>query len=221
MSSILRALKKLEDKAQQRNDNEGRSQGIDTKEVIIKPLKRSRLFYRLLSTSLFLVLIVIVGWLLLSQKPLFTKETSLTSIHPESSTPPFHKRPKVILQPVEIKKTPLTTSQRQLEERSAKPELSKKTVYTKRNGKSPKKSPDKKEPVTTRKHIPIIPSGNSTLDLQAIAWSKDPQKRIAVINGHIVREGESIGDMSVTHIGADNVLVRKGGTEQKLLFKLR
>lgn len=217
----MRALKKLEDKDQQLNHNEGWSQDVDTKEVIIKPLKRTRIFYRVLSGFLLLILMVIVGWLLLNQKLFFTQDTSVTSVSPQSSSRPFNKRPGTTNQPVETKKASRTTSQHPVEKPSPHPKPSNKTLSPEKNRESPKKSHVKKKTVTTKKNVSIAQSGNYSLDLQAIAWSKDPHKRIAVINGHILREGESIGDISVTRIGADTVLVRNGDTEQTLLFKPR
>jgi hypothetical protein len=62
---------------------------------------------------------------------------------------------------------------------------------------------------------------DSTLKLQAIAWSEDPSRRMAVINNHIVREGESIDGFSVTRIRQEDVLVNDGTQPWRLEFGLR
>ena len=46
--------------------------------------------------------------------------------------------------------------------------------------------------------------------VQAIAWSKNPVERIAVINDLVVREGEFIEGIQVAQIGLDEVSLKKG-----------
>jgi len=46
--------------------------------------------------------------------------------------------------------------------------------------------------------------------VQAIAWSRIPAERIAVINGRVVREGEYVEGMHVAQIGIDEVSLKKG-----------
>jgi len=66
--------------------------------------------------------------------------------------------------------------------------------------------------------IPVKQTGESKLELQAIAWSSDPKSRLAVVNGRVVREGESIDSVHIMHIGKDEVIFKKGGEEWKQLF---
>ncbi len=73
-----------------------------------------------------------------------------------------------------------------------------------------------------KSEIPVLTSATqSALKLQAISWTPDPKKRIAVISGTIVREGDTIEGYSLSIIGKDDVTVKKGGIESKLLFKLK
>ena len=65
---------------------------------------------------------------------------------------------------------------------------------------------------------PVQPLEDSKLTLQAISWSQNPDNRIAVINGVIMREGESIEGYRIKRIGQDDVLVRLGQEERKLVF---
>ena len=69
--------------------------------------------------------------------------------------------------------------------------------------------------------IPVKQTGESKLQLQAIAWSSDPKSRIAVINGRVLREGGSVERVLVTHIGKNEVIFKKGGEEWKQLFRLK
>jgi hypothetical protein len=61
----------------------------------------------------------------------------------------------------------------------------------------------------------------SDLKLQAISWSQNPANRIAVINGNILREGAELEGYSISRIAKDEVVVRKGGEEWKLVFNLK
>jgi hypothetical protein len=62
---------------------------------------------------------------------------------------------------------------------------------------------------------------DSKLDLQAIAWSKDAKRRIAVINGHIVREGESVEGFLVNQIRQEDVVVNDGTESWQLELGLK
>jgi hypothetical protein len=62
---------------------------------------------------------------------------------------------------------------------------------------------------------------DSKLKLQAIAWSSDAAQRIAVINNHIVREGESVEGFSVTQIRQDDIIVNDGTESWRLEFGLK
>jgi hypothetical protein len=68
-------------------------------------------------------------------------------------------------------------------------------------------------------HLELV--DETRLKLHAIAWSTLPEKRIAVINGRIVREGESIEGFQVMRIGTEEVVVREGERKYKLVFKLQ
>ncbi len=63
------------------------------------------------------------------------------------------------------------------------------------------------------------PAAESVLKLQAIAWSEDPGRRIAVINGRIVHEGQSMDGKTVDRIGKDTVVLRAGEKAWTLEFK--
>ncbi|MCP4693957.1 MAG: general secretion pathway protein GspB, partial [Desulfobacterales bacterium] len=76
------------------------------------------------------------------------------------------------------------------------PTLSKPSV-----GPDPPPPPDQPQPVEAA-------ALDRELKLQAIAWSEDPARRIAVINGRIIREGGAVGGVVVDRIDRDAVVLR-------------
>lgn len=59
------------------------------------------------------------------------------------------------------------------------------------------------------------------LTLQALSWSPDPARRLAVINGRLCREGESVEGFSVVRINPDDVWLSDGRISGKLVFNIR
>lgn len=66
----------------------------------------------------------------------------------------------------------------------------------------------------------IMPStaAGVELTLQALAWASDPAGRFAVINSQITREGESVEGMRVERIEPERVILRKGGEAYQLTY---
>ena len=62
---------------------------------------------------------------------------------------------------------------------------------------------------------------DSRFKLQAIAWSAEAHQRMAVINGRILREGESLDGFRVAHIHEDEVILSDGGTSWRIEFRLK
>jgi hypothetical protein len=59
------------------------------------------------------------------------------------------------------------------------------------------------------------------LDLQAISWASDAQKRLAVINGRLCRENESVSGFIIKQINPDDVIVSNGSITGRLVLKIR
>jgi hypothetical protein len=59
------------------------------------------------------------------------------------------------------------------------------------------------------------------LDLQAISWAADTQKRLAIINGTLCRENESVSGFIIKQINPDDVIVSNGSTTGRLVLKIR
>jgi hypothetical protein len=56
--------------------------------------------------------------------------------------------------------------------------------------------------------------------LQAISWSQDASRRMAVINGKICREKEPMGGYVIFKINPEDVVVSKGAVSGRLVFKI-
>jgi hypothetical protein len=61
----------------------------------------------------------------------------------------------------------------------------------------------------------------SKLLVMAIAWSNDPARRLAVVNGHIIKEGETVDGFNVTRIRKDDLIVNDGSRSWRVEFKLK
>jgi len=56
------------------------------------------------------------------------------------------------------------------------------------------------------------------LKLHAISWSEDPERRIAVINAKVVKEGRRLDGALILRIERDYVVIKKNGEELMLPF---
>lgn len=84
--------------------------------------------------------------------------------------------------------------------------------------KSPPPRPSASEP--DRAATADLPVLTTDLKLQAVSWASAPGDRLAVINGSIMREGATLEGYLIVRIDRDEVVVRKAGEEWKLVFKL-
>ncbi len=83
------------------------------------------------------------------------------------------------------------------------------------------KTPERHKDTERFSSLPVKQANDSGLELQAIAWSSDPNNRIAVMNGRILREGESIERVLVTRIGKDHVIFKDGRNEWRQVFRIK
>jgi len=56
------------------------------------------------------------------------------------------------------------------------------------------------------------------MKLQAVTWSREPQKRIAVINNRILREGDLVSGYLIKTINQDDVVLSRDGEKWELAF---
>jgi len=68
------------------------------------------------------------------------------------------------------------------------------------------------KPAPPRLHDPDV-------TLQAIAWSPDRERRMAVVNGQMVYEGSNVSGYTVVSIEEDGVVVDRGGQRSLLTYR--
>ncbi len=144
------------------------------------------------------------------------KITAVTQAAKKESPPAITPREK---EPASVKKTEIkvTKSLNRNKKKIAGQNLIQKYNNTKKRAEKSEQNLKTKRILS----IPVKQAGESKLQLQAIAWSSDPESRIAVINGRVLREGGSVERVLVTHIGKNEVVFKKGREEWKQLFRLR
>ena len=91
-----------------------------------------------------------------------------------------------------------------------------------RSASSPPERPDTSRPSPPR----TAEDGLSRLDesklkVMAIAWAPEPSRRLAVVNGHIVKEGGSVNGFSITRIRKDDIIVNNGGQSWRVELNLK
>jgi len=138
-----------------------------------------------------------------------TKKAKTASI----PAPNFRKKTSALAANTQIKPERLLTPH---EEKTPIPDSTRKKTTTPKNIKKYEQNINIKRLAA----IPVKQESESRLKLQAIAWSSDPKDRMVVINDRIVREGESVEEVFVTHIGKDEVFFRKESEEWKQMFRL-
>lgn len=229
MSSILRALKKLESEMPHPADVLSLPRKIDTKKTISRQAKRL-LRLRVLSIALGgAVVLTAALWFITSQnasrfrKP--APDASRNTAGASGVTTPVASKAKKQKMLSTIAKVIKDTPQKAVNQvdKALIPTASPpKTVSRDKAERGSKvaaiRTPSRKADLRPKSLTPIE---GTQLILQAISWDKNSENRIAVINNRIVREGESVDGFIVTLIGEDDVSVRKGGNEWKLMFRLK
>jgi hypothetical protein len=229
LSSILRALKKLESEIPHPADVLALPRKIDTKKTISRQAKRLRRSHALFIAFVGVVVLTVAGWLIIGQHASQTREPASadsrnTAAVSVVTTPaaPIPKMKKTLSKPAtkikEVPKKPQKRVNKALIKPTSTPTAGS-ADKTKRSYQAAAiRTASGKGNLRTK---PFIPTKESQLILQAISWDKNSENRIAVINNRIVREGESVDGFLVTRIGKDDVLVREGGNEWKLMFRLK
>lgn len=239
MSSILKALKKLENQAEDQNParlwrpkNQMQNNGHAPTDGNLRFKKRY--------VIIFAGLVFALGaGLILSQKLNEQKQELTTikeAIRPKPARLPEKKAaiPDRVQKKLSLKKDAKTFEPIEPIAKAAPPSSPKsreKTAVllndktspaqqTRKETASEKRSekPEQDTKADRFASIPVKRSSQTRIELQAIAWSEDPKSRLAVINGQILKERESIDNVVVMHIGKDVVFFKKGGEEWKQMF---
>ncbi|MDY7037683.1 MAG: hypothetical protein SV375_16165 [Thermodesulfobacteriota bacterium] len=204
MSSILKALKRLENQQPQKDDGQSQTRKIDTKKAMNKRAKGTWLFNRVLSLSFLFIFLVVGGWFI------FNNKTRLIKMFSPEDTPPESHNHEAGIPSIPIKNVqrvpPATSTPVKALNPASIPEKQPPPLIHIEKQKSPamehRELPLKKQPESQEK------IDESRFKLEAIIWSNNPESRFAVINGCIVKVGGSVEGVSVTHIDRDYVSIQ-------------
>ena len=78
-----------------------------------------------------------------------------------------------------------------------------------------------RQPAQNRSRPTYRPMESDELKLQALAWSNEADRRMAVINGRIVHEGDSVDGYQIFKIREEDIIVKKSGESWRLEFGLQ
>ncbi len=220
MSSILKALRKLEEETPRYGESQ--PYPVDVKKTVENGVNKKQQYYKLF-LILFSAIIIVSGSLFL-----LTRQTaSKGKISPGSvvvirkAIPPRPKKENVKIASVpdlkqrkrrtkpsnRIKKKENLPGSRQVKIPASRTVIKEKSYGDNRT-----------KPKSARSAIPFKSAGGSGLQLQAIAWSSDSKESIAVVNGRILREGGSIEGTLIVRIDKNDVSFQKGGEQWKQKF---
>jgi len=266
VSSILNALKKLENEMAQQSSM---LKEINPKKTIRRKSMGTWLFYSLISAFFTAAILIGGGWLILQQKPALMKllyPAPAEEKKPEPPRPIAAKKqelpppkPAPVIQPTpEPVKIPGTPAQ-PLPAKPAVPEIKEEIIILpkKQVAKLPQPIqeeisptappiPDdaadiakieqeieqalKEEPEEKIKKpdAPPVPDKADAapekqiqgISIQALVWSTDPQRRMAVINSQIVHIGDMLNNFRIKDIGSDYVILQEGGQDLKVKFQI-
>jgi len=109
-----------------------------------------------------------------------------------------------------------------------RPRTSEEVGFVPSGTRSLKSSPREMRPETQEaspaiqiKRSPLQSPGESEFKLDALVWSSNPKSRFAVINGQIVRAGESVRGASITEIQRDHVGLKSGNRTWELRLNIQ
>lgn len=220
MSSILKALKKIEDKSLPRDGGQSLLEKIDTKRAINQRARGRWIFKKILLGSTLLLVVAGSAWFLLlnrshvaeifSPRPMPQKDTR-EGLRTSALSPPIQKpNPEILSSPAAIRPE------------SERPTVSQQeTTVTTTNIEAVKRvTPDPQAPKVQQEKVAPTGMDESRFKLEAIVWSSNPDSRFAVIDGRIVRSGGIVDDITITHIDRDYVAFRSSGGEGKLRFRV-
>jgi hypothetical protein len=272
LSTILKALKRIDQTSPPPEDLQSQQLRIDTKETLKTRISKIRLQRKVYLSLILLVAIIAAGWFVYSQKApfiskLFSEKVSEKAPIYQAKIQPNPNQakdlPKKQTTPADRQNIPIGTSaeddtagtsipSRSLPRIAVQQKSQKKPIFISPDTGPPleqtpaAKSNTSQSPMAGSQNevqrnplpSPVAPTektqavsrqtprtyrrlDDEKLKLQAIAWSKQPAQRIAVINGHVVREGESVEGFSVNQIRKEDVIVNDGAESWQLEFSLK
>ena len=239
MSSILRALKKLEHDPRHLEDN----RPLDTKFVPLADTVTHKPYATLLLTTIgggiICGLVFLAGWWVFSGKtetpPVPPQEVTQQVSMPQQSAP-GPAAPVKILQhqaisaEMAINTGPETTSPTIGKNSSFNSglETTSPTTIGKNSREKISLPAQNNFPPAAMQRAAIQPEkveipqlNGPDMKLQAITWSRESHKRIAVISNRILHEGETVSGYLLVTINQDDVVLTRDGRTWKLSFRTK
>ena len=262
MSSILRALKKLESEPRHRDE----TQPLDSKFVPLadtSPQKTPKaLIMMVIGGGLVCGLVILAGWWLFSEKigpdPVAPQKIFLPASEPaeiapaktqeaavlqgsdvaveaaqpaaDISAPPPKTADRITIPesaPVNIVPSPvqavaqeavMPVAEPAAEPASPGPEITEQVPADEDAVAGTRGAPE----VATKAQTPEMPAlKDPEIKLQAITWSKDPQRRIVVINNRILRQGDVVLGYRIDTINQDDIVLSEAGKKWALAFRIK
>lgn len=237
MSSILKALRKVEDQHPGPRETGSWSHEFSTAKALKKQARRSWGIRTAIAVALLAVFLGTGSFFLYNKRTEIHNLASLVRDRSKVNTskneiPPgkgrAYRAPVQEAEPLEevrVKKAPV--SQKPRPDVQDMPITGKQAAAPKVPMEQAPPNPVTKVPETE----PVVPPGDrasgpespsqwdvSGYRLEAIVWSKNPESRFAVINGHIVKAGGYLDDISITAIERNSVRIRAGEEHAELRF---
>jgi Type II secretion system protein B len=227
LSAILEALKRIEREPQQ-TGLEALPQQLDPRKSLEKRLRKRWFRRRLIKLSFLLPILGIGTWAAIQYKPWVSPGTRVPTVSSEANKD--KTRPSAVA-PKSRESKPLSPS---MNEKKAgppgplRPKLREESGSLSGGDRAMKSSTreitqgtQEASPAIQTKRGPSQSPGELEFKLDALVWSSNPKSRFAVINGQIVRAGETIKGSSITEIERDHVGLKSGSRTWELRLNLQ
>lgn len=237
MSSILKALKKVEDVQPEPRRTENWSHAFDSREAIRRQARRSRVVRTGLAALCAVLVLGVAGWWFSVQGPKpggGPGQPSGKTVTGKGAGGTAARGTPTGVAPAASKPAPARTARAEPPAKASPPARPAAAVPAAR--KTP--VPVKAEPVPpprpeaaprAARAVPSAPAASgeqetterldtSGFRLEAIVWSSDPAGRFAVINGSILRQGGTMDGLTVTSIERNSVKLRSGSKAGEIRF---
>ncbi|MDH4321980.1 MAG: general secretion pathway protein GspB [Desulfobulbaceae bacterium] len=246
MSSILRALKKLEEEGQADDSRRGWPQGVSPYVRLERKGGAGRLWIvgGLLAVA---AMLAVVGWVWRGglspsadettmaremDTPAAVPDAAATAPAPVSvpvpaplpaspPAPPAELKSVVDIVPVEQRGHAVAAPVRPVvaADAGAMPDKPAPRPAAVQNAKPPVVVEPPRQNGAVEGELPVLETPE--LALQAVAWSELPAQRVAVLGNRVVKEGDFAFGYTVVRINPDDIVVRKQGISGRILFKGR
>jgi hypothetical protein len=225
MSSILKALKKVENVPPPKHEESDLRNRISQSAYPLEPKRDKRPLLIAAGIAVVLIAVFFSSRFFPLQKTSPRESGSVTAPAQDTartpSLPPAPGDPPsaTVETAVSVEKVPSPPDQAKREEAPVSPADSVKREPPPPATHSPRKIPQvEKPPVLIKPLKPLPQPVDLDLKLEGIIWSETPGSRYAMIDGKIVKQGGTIQGVKVIRIAEDHVMVQsRDGTQKQRL----